>query len=263
MGRKLKDYSGEIHGCWKVIERDLNPKSKSHETFWLCQCQNCGNIASVRKTNLDQNPRSCNNCKGEIISNIFQQKGYTIYPLNIGDKFGLLTVIEKPYTKGTKLYCKCKCDCGNIVDIRKDHLLGLNHNYTISCGCSTKSSGELKIAEILLNYNIEFKEQYRIKEFNLSAPFDFAIFQDGQLCGLIEYDGKQHFSPIDYFGGEETLKIQQERDQKKNKWCKENNINLLRIPYTDYNKIDINYIFPDFPNLKFRSWECCPEQNDL
>lgn len=31
----MKDYTGKICGCWKVIERDYHPKSKSHETFWF------------------------------------------------------------------------------------------------------------------------------------------------------------------------------------------------------------------------------------
>ena len=63
-GRKAKDYTGQIHGCWEVIERDYFPNSNSHETFWKCKCLNCGNEASVRKTDLDKNPISCNNCKG-------------------------------------------------------------------------------------------------------------------------------------------------------------------------------------------------------
>ena len=49
---------------------------------------------------------------------------------------------------------------------------------------------------------------------------------------LIEYDGQQHFESVEYFGGEEQLKIQQKRDTYKNQWCKENNIPLIRIPYT-------------------------------
>ena len=60
------DNNERLYGCWKVLERDKNPKSKSHETFWLCECQNCGAIKSVRKTDLDKNPRSCNNCKGQL-----------------------------------------------------------------------------------------------------------------------------------------------------------------------------------------------------
>ena len=95
MGIHLKnDYTGKICGCWKVIERDMHPKSKSHETFWIAECQNCGNIASVRKTDLDREPSSCNNCKGDF-SAIKNIKKYNIQP---GDQFGYLTVLEKPHT---------------------------------------------------------------------------------------------------------------------------------------------------------------------
>jgi hypothetical protein len=67
MGRLLKnDYTNKICGCWHVFQRDMAPKSKSHETFWICECLNCGTISSVRKTDLDKNPNSCNNCKAAI-----------------------------------------------------------------------------------------------------------------------------------------------------------------------------------------------------
>ena len=127
----MKDYTNQIHGCWKVLERDKNPKSKSHETFWLCECQNCGAIKSVRKTDLDKNPRSCNNCKGQL---------------------------------------------------------------TKSCGCLSKSSGELKIEQCLQNYN--YQTQYIIPELSKFMPFDFAIFKNGKLVCLIEFDGEQHYRPI-------------------------------------------------------------------
>ena len=146
-----------------------------------------------------------------------------------------------------KFYCG---NCGKVIDVRKDHLLGLGHGKTISCGCATKSSGEIKIEQLLIENNIDFQSQYRIKEFNIAAPFDFAIFDNGKIIKLIEYDGEQHFIPIEVWGGEEQLKIQQQRDEKKNQWCKEHNIPLLRIPYTDYDKISMEYLFPDFPNLK-------------
>ena len=227
------DYTGKICGCWKVIERDYHPKSKSHETFWKAECQNCGNIASVRKTDLDKQPQSCNNCKGK-----------PIYSIKAGDKFGLLTVLDKPFTRNNKMYVKCQCDCGNIIEVRKDHLLGLSHrSKTISCGCATKSSGELKIEQLLIANNINFQSQYRIKDFNIAAPFDFAIFDDNnQLIKLIEFDGEQHFQAVDFFGGEERFQLQQERDKKKNKWCEKNNIKLQRIPYQDYDKITIDYL---------------------
>ena len=127
---------------------------------------------------------------------------------------------------------------------------GLNrHSKTISCGCATKTAGEIKIEQILKTAGIQYQSQYRIREFNISAPFDYAIFNQETLLCLIEYDGEQHFKPIEFFGGEEAFQKQQERDQKKDEWCKENNIPLLRIPYTDYEQLDAEYLFSKIPKI--------------
>lgn len=247
MSRPYKDYTGQICGCWKVIERDFNPSSKSHETFWKSECQNCGSIASVRKGDLDKNPKSCNKCKGKIIQQKALERGCSIYIVNKGDIFGYLEVISEPFyptSSPANRYVKCLChNCNNIKDIRVDHLFGAYHSKTISCGCSKISSGELKIKQILDNLNIKYQQQYKIANFSNFSLFDFAIFDNNnELFCLIEYDGEQHFYPVDYFGGESQFKIQQERDKRKNEYCKENHILLIRIPYTDYDKIDSNYI---------------------
>ena len=47
---------------------------------------------------------------------------------------------------------------------------------------------------------------------------------------VVEFDGLQHFTGWGY--DKDNLLIQQRRDQTKNQWCKENNIPLIRIPYT-------------------------------
>ena len=62
--------------------------------------------------------------------------------------------------------------------------------------------------------------------------FDFAILnKDKSVKSLIEYDGEQHFKPVDYFGGEDGYKQTVYRDEIKNQYCKNNNIPLLRLPY--------------------------------
>ena len=244
----LKLQPGMRFGDWEVIERDYNPTSKQHSTFWFCKCNICGNIYSVSRDSLvNKKSECCNKCKGEKIRQKAEERGLTTW--HKGDRFGMLEVIESAGTKGNHSYVKCKCDCGNIVNVRVEHLKGTSHGRTISCGCASKSSGEIKITKILEEANIEFQVQYRIKDFNISSPFDFAIFNNGVLLGLIEYDGEQHFESIDFFGGEEKLKLQQERDERKNKWCKENNIRLIRIPYTEYNNLTIGYLLSFFPEL--------------
>lgn len=49
----------------------------------------------------------------------------------IGEKFGKLTILDK-IKKYDKSYFICKCDCGNIKEVRIDHL---KNNKITSCGC--------------------------------------------------------------------------------------------------------------------------------
>lgn len=79
--------------------------------------------------------------------------------------------------------------------------------------------------------NIIFKEQYKIKDCKNKKPlpFDFAILnEDGSLAGLIEYQGKQHYEPIGFFGGEKTFSYLQTNDSIKRNYC-----NLQMIPYIE------------------------------
>lgn len=48
---------------------------------------------------------------------------------------------------------------------------------------------------------------------------------------MIEFDGIQHFEPINYFGGEDAFAECKCRDEKKDMWCEANNIPLLRLRY--------------------------------
>lgn len=48
-----------------------------------------------------------------------------------------------------------------------------------------------------------------------------------------EYDGAQHFEPVEIWGGEETFVEIQRRDKEKNMLCKKQGITLIRIPYTE------------------------------
>lgn len=48
----------------------------------------------------------------------------------------------------------------------------------------------------------------------------------------------QHEQPVEYFGGKEKFKIQQEHDRRKRDYAKEHNIELLEIWYWDFNNIE-------------------------
>ena len=52
------------------------------------------------------------------------------------------------------------------------------------------------------------------------------------LKTAIEYQGIQHYLPIEFFGGEEALQQRQELDQRKDQLCRENDVRLILWPYS-------------------------------
>ena len=48
----------------------------------------------------------------------------------------------------------------------------------------------------------------------------------------IEYQGIQHYTPVDFFGGEEALAHRQELDRQKSELCRENGVRLIEWPYS-------------------------------
>ena len=176
----------------------------------------------------------------------------------IGQRFGFLTILDyipAAKTGGKHPSVVCQCKCGNVKTIRLQHLRGTTSGdghwfNVISCGCAKSSSGEIRLEALLYEHKINFQTQYKLDDFNPKAHFDFVIFnQNNEIVYLIEYDGEQHFKSIDHWGGDEQFKLQQQRDENKNKYCKEHNLELIRIPYTDFKLLSWDYLINKMPKL--------------
>ena len=159
-----------------------------------------------------------------------------------GKTFNRLTVLKRAEknTSTNRPQWECKCSCGNIAYISTSNLTRPSGS-TISCGC-VKSKGEERIILSLIQAQIPFITQKRFEncifpETGYQLVFDFFLPEQNIL---IEYDGEQHFHEIDHdrYGYKGIVS----RDNYKNQWCKENNIPLIRIPYTEYSNIDDNYM---------------------
>lgn len=107
----------------------------------------------------------------------------------------------------------------------------------MGCGCPTccSSRGEEKIGIFLNNRNIEYIFQHFVKIDNSNHYFDFYI---PSLNLMIEFDGKQHFEPIKFFGGKKAFDETVKRDNIKNIYCTQQKISLLRIPYNQVDCIE-------------------------
>ncbi|WFF76429.1 hypothetical protein P6282_00605 [Bacillus velezensis] len=101
--------------------------------------------------------------------------------------------------------------------------------------------GENLIERLLVKRKISFKIQYSFSDCKYKKPllFDFAITEGERVIGLIEFDGRQHFKAIDFFGGKEGLRLTKIRDGIKNDYCERKRIPLLRIPYWDLNRVEV------------------------
>ena len=116
----------------------------------------------------------------------------------------------------------------------------INSGREILCPYCRISEGENRIYKDLLK--IGFMDEYitrqkfyedlyifsPIKNRKYFLKFDFYLPQYN-LC--IEYQGEQHYIPVEYWGGEEELKKNQEYDLLKKNYCKDNKISLLEIKY--------------------------------
>lgn len=116
------------------------------------------------------------------------------------------------------------------IDAKCSFLLREAENkYRLSIGA--KKIGESWISETELFYKLKksLKEEvihHGRPEWLGRQHFDIWI---PELNVAIEYQGKQHDQPVDFFGGEEAFKENQKRDARKKKKCEENNVRLIEI----------------------------------
>lgn len=293
MGRKV-DLTGKVFGRLTVIKEC--EKRKNGSILWLCKCE-CGNTAEVKGINLtSQKTKSCGciskekgldidsiigktynefcvleftgrskhyapmfKCKCSC-GNVVEVNGYnllsglstncgckrkeTLSKIRTGNivnkKFNSLTVLRKTDERNNfnKALYECECDCGNIIKVTSCQL---TTNHTKSCGCKISQNNALVI-KVITDLGYEVLPEYFIYPKN--APMKY-LRLDAYIPSLnvaIEYDGEQHFFPVDFGGYGEAqalinFNLTKERDYYKDLYCKENGIELLRIPYYEQSRI--------------------------
>lgn len=141
-----------------------------------------------------------------------------------GDKYDYSLVTYKNYSTKVKIICPTH----GIFEVRPhDHI-----NKKSGCPICNESKGEKIIRKFLTDHNINFIPQKRFKKCRdkKPLPFDFYLYEKN-IC--IEYDGEQHFINRPTFGGPNSFLNIKRKDEIKDTFCKENNIDLIRISYCD------------------------------
>lgn len=221
---KAKNQHGDLYNYSKVIYINSNDKieiiCKKHGSFYQkppchIQGQGCSKCSGTcKKTTL------------EFIkeANLIHRKLYNYNLVNY---------------KNNRTKVKIKCPKhGIFLQIPKDHLNG--HGCPSCC----KSLGELFLSRIFDDNKIKYQIEYKFENCrgigNKKLPFDFYLYDYGIL---VEFDGRHHFEAVEAFGGEKALKKQKITDEIKNNFCRDNNLELIRIKYSSKEKDSQELLF--------------------
>lgn len=165
----------------------------------------------------------CTICAGN------QKKTTEEYKLELATINPDIEVLGEYDTANVHILHKCKKD-GYEWMITPSNVL-----YGKGCPQCKESKGERTVRQWLERNKFIYKFQYKFPDCKdkCALPFDFYL-PEYNTC--IEYDGGQHFFPVNFSGEgaeytEQQFKTTQYHDQIKNQYCADNGITLLRIPY--------------------------------
>lgn len=173
----------------------------------------------------------CDKCNKEK-SRLDRQNHFIEEVKNVhGDEYDLTNT---HYTKRHSPV-KVKCNkCGRVFSIYPDNLIDGK-----GCPCRTMSSGELKLERWFELHQITYNSQVKIsndlivgREKDWGVVIDFSI-EYNNIKYFIEFNGEQHY--VFCKGWHKTkkeFKKQLSRDKNVREFCKNNNIVLVEIPWT-------------------------------
>lgn len=131
----------------------------------------------------------------------------------------------------------CSCRWLTSPSNRTGGLPGVSTN----CPNCKKSSGEILIRRVLDTYHVEYMCQKTFMDCRYRRELSYDFFLHDFNC-CIEYQGEQHYFPVNFGKMEKTLCEEKyfkqvEKDKIKLEYCKNNNIDLLIIPYWEFGHI--------------------------
>jgi very-short-patch-repair endonuclease len=187
-------------------------------------CKKCNNIYK-RKPRIFLESQKCPYCESKSKlkpHNLFIKELNELYP----NEYKVLDKYNGSFNK-----IKVKHKCGFIWEVRP-------HNLLLGKGCPQCnrkiSKGEKRIEKYLSEKEILFEKEKSFKELG-QLRFDFYL-PDKNI--LIEFQGQQHYKPIEWYGGQEKFFQQQNRDNLKKQFCKKNNYTLIEIKFDQFNNIE-------------------------
>lgn len=210
----------KVLGEYSGVQTKIEHICLKHNVTWMASPENV------------LNGRGCQMCRDEKIS-AKNSKPYEQYVEELQSVNPDIECIGEYSIATRPALHRCKIDGHTWMNLPSQILGGRG------CPVCGTSHGERQVRLWLETHNILYEEQ---KTFDgckdiKCLPFDFYL---PILRCAIEYDGEQHYRPVDFFGGEEGFKNRQLHDKIKTQYCDDNGIRLIRIPYNKSVEQELN-----------------------
>ena len=250
---------GETFNYLTILDRGENTNLNNRKALCICKCK-CGNIVLIPYSNLKSgHTKSCGCYNKEIHKEICKKIGQQSYSKDytkVDNPFYNFIKPTEDKDNANSFFWVVECKkCNQQYKVVPSQLISYKRQRGNNpCHCWQHiSKGVLKIIQILKANNISYELE---KSFSTclspkNKPLKFDLYVNNSY--LIEFDGEQHFLPTNFGSktqtGEQRLTKQKKYDKIKNNWCINNNIPLIRIPYTHYNNITINDLLIETSNF--------------
>lgn len=241
--RTYSDIKKEVenHSSCKIVTPEKDYKNTHQIITFKCYCGDMFDT-SVHEFK-SNNKRQCNKCGLNLMT---KEELYRIFDSDLGNGCTLISYVDTNGYILTDSVLNIECSCGREFATSR---YSFTHHHINRCRVCSKniSNGELRIKSLLKESDVNYEMEFSIKDCRgdkQALPFDFAVF-DGtkQLKFLIEYDGEQHFRPVNFGGCTDEVAMKNHKstlknDNTKTLYCIKNNIPLLRIPYWEFEEIE-------------------------
>lgn len=132
-----------------------------------------------------------------------------------GKRFGRLVAIERVGSQHKSPLWKCKCDCGNIIDVS---LQKLNTGDTKSCGCLKKDYYKNELANNIKEYqldgtNVAYLKSNKLSKVNKSGVRGVSQKKNGNWLAQITFKRK-NYNLGTYENFEDAVKARKEAEEK-------------------------------------------------
>ena len=215
------------------------------DSEWLCTKHN-KIFSKTLSAMLKADETGCDECYKEHMQNLF---GYSTeeFTNRLSEVHPELEVVSeyKTFVDPIIIYCT-------------------KHNFTFQttpanilkriscCPKSFQTYKEETMCTLIESWGYDIERQYAIDGCSDKKALKFDCFLL-DFNTAVEYDGENHFYPVKF--GTQSLEdavnkheYTKRHDEIKNKFCEENNINLIRVPYYEFENME-HYLFEQFLNL--------------